>query len=139
VLALCMNVVLLFAVMSILGQTLTLPGIAGVVLTMGMAVDSNVLIFERIREELRSGKSAIASIEQGFSRALVTVIDSHITTLVAGLIMFWLGAGPIRGFAVALSIGIAISVFTAFTVTRLFIVLWLKRQRQATRSIQVPV
>jgi protein-export membrane protein SecD len=139
VLALCVNVILLFGCMSLLGQTLTLPGIAGIVLTMGMAVDSNVLIYERIREELRSGKSAIAAIEQGFQRALVTVIDSHITTLTAGLIMFALGEGPIRGFAITLSIGIAISVFTAYTVTRLFVSLWVARQRQQTRNIVVPV
>jgi protein-export membrane protein SecD len=138
VVALAINVVLLFAVMSILGQTLTLPGIAGVVLTVGMAVDSNVLIYERIKEELRNGRSAIMAIEQGFSRALVTVIDSHITTLVAGLIMFALGAGPIRGFAIALTIGIALSIFTAFTVTRLFIVFWLKSQKQL-KNISVPV
>ncbi len=138
VMALCINVVLLFAAMSILGQTLTLPGIAGVVLTVGMAVDSNVLIYERMREELRAGKSAIMAIEQGFSRALVTVIDSHITTLVAGIIMFWLGTGPIRGFAVALTIGIALSIFTAFTVTRLFVVFWLKRQKQV-KTVDVPV
>ncbi len=139
VIALCVNVMLLFGCMSLLGQTLTLPGIAGVVLTMGMAVDSNVLIFERIREELRSGKSAIASIEQGFQRALVTVVDSHITTLVAGLIMFALGEGPIRGFAITLSIGIAISVFTAYTVTRLIVSLWVAQQRAQTRNIVVPV
>ena len=139
VLALCVNVLLLFGCMSLLGQTLTLPGIAGVVLTMGMAVDSNVLIYERIREELRTGKSPIAAIEQGFQRALVTVIDSHITTLTAGLIMFALGEGPIRGFAITLSIGIAISVFTAYTVTRLFVSLWVARQRTQTRNIVVPV
>ena len=139
VLALCINITLLFGCMSLLGQTMTLPGIAGIVLTMGMAVDSNVLIYERIREELRSGKSAIAAIEQGFQRALVTVIDSHITTLVAGLIMFALGEGPIRGFAVTLSIGIAISVFTAYTVTRLIVAQWVARQRAITRNIVVPV
>ena len=139
VFALMINVTLLFGAMSLLGQTLTLPGIAGIVLTMGMAVDSNVLIYERIREELRTGKTAVAAIEAGFQRALVTVIDSHITTLVAGLIMFALGAGPIRGFAVTLSIGIAISVFTAFTVTRLIVALWLKRERAVSRNIVVPV
>ena len=139
VLALIVNVMLLFGCMSLLGQTLTLPGIAGIVLTMGMAVDSNVLIYERIREELRGGRSPIAAIENGFQRALVTVIDSHVTTLVAGLIMFALGAGPIRGFAVTLSIGIAISVFTAYTVTRLIIAMWVRRQRGMTRNIVVPV
>ena len=140
VLALCINVMLLFGCMSLLGQTLTLPGIAGVVLTMGMAVDSNVLIFERIREELRAGKAWVMAIEQGFQRALVTVIDSHITTLAAGLIMFMLGEGPIRGFAITLSIGIAISVFTAYTVTRLIVSLWVARQRAAqVKSVVVPV
>ena len=139
VLALCVNIMLLFGAMSLLGQTLTLPGIAGVALTMGMAVDSNVLIYERIREELRTGKTAVAAIEAGFQRALVTVIDSHITTLVAGIVMFTLGAGPIRGFAVTLCIGIAISVFTAFTVTRLIIAIWLQRQRMVSRNIVVPV
>jgi protein-export membrane protein SecD len=139
VLGLVVNLLLLFAVMSILGQTLTLPGIAGIVLTAGMAVDSNVLIYERIREELRAGKSAIMAIEQGFQRAFVTVVDSHITTLVAGIIMFALGAGPIRGFAVSLTIGIAISVFTAFTFVRMLVVLWLRRQRQITKTIEVPV
>ena len=139
VFALSINVTLLFGAMSLLGQTLTLPGIAGIVLTMGMAVDSNVLIYERIREELRTGKTPVAAIEAGFQRALVTVIDSHVTTLVAGLIMFALGAGPIRGFAVTLSIGIAISVFTAFTVTRLIVALWLRRQRAVSRNIVVPV
>ena len=139
VLALMVNVMLLFACMSLLGQTLTLPGIAGIVLTMGMAVDSNVLIYERIREELRGGRTAVAAIENGFQRALVTVIDSHITTLVAGIIMFALGAGPIRGFAVTLSIGIAISVFTAYTVTRLIIAMWVRHQRSMTRNIVVPV
>ncbi len=139
VVALAINILLLFACMSLLGQTLTLPGIAGIALTMGMAVDSNVLIYERIREELRNGKRAIAAIEEGFQRALATVIDSHITTLVAGLIMFALGEGPIRGFAVSLSIGIVISVFTAYTVTRLFVSLWVAQQRAVTRDIVVPV
>ena len=139
VIALMINVTLLFGCMSLLGQTLTLPGIAGIVLTMGMAVDSTVLIYERIREELRGGRTAIAAIENGFQRALVTVIDSHVTTLVAGLIMFALGAGPIRGFAVTLSIGIAISVFTAYTVTRLIVAMWVRRQRAITRNIVVPV
>ena len=139
VVALAINIMLLFAGMSLLGQTLTLPGIAGIALTMGMAVDSNVLIYERIREELRNGKRAIAAIEEGFQRALATVIDSHITTLVAGLIMFALGEGPIRGFAVSLSIGIVISVFTAYTVTRLFVSLWVAQQRAVTRDIVVPV
>ena len=139
VFALMINIVMLFGAMSLLGQTLTLPGIAGIVLTMGMAVDSNVLIYERIREELRAGRTAIAAIENGFARALWTVFDSHVTTVVAGLIMFALGAGPIRGFAVSLTIGIMISLFTAWTTTRLMIALWLRRQRNITRNIVVPV
>jgi protein-export membrane protein SecD len=139
VLALVINVTILFGAMSLLGQTLTLPGIAGIVLTMGMAVDSNVLIYERIREELRGGATPINAIENGFSKALWTVFDSHVTTVVAGLIMFILGAGPIRGFAVSLTIGIIISLFTAYTVTRLFVSMWLRRQRAQTRNIVVPV
>mgnify|MGYP001222998326 CR=1 FL=1 len=139
VIAVMINLVLLLGIMSLLGQTLTLPGIAGIVLTIGMAVDSNVLIYERIREELRAGKTAISAIEAGFQRALVTIIDSQLTTLVAGLIMFWLGTGPIRGFAVTLTIGLATSVFTAVTITRLIITLWLKRQRQGKHVIEVPV
>ena len=139
VMALIINVTMLFGAMSLLGQTLTLPGIAGIVLTMGMAVDSNVLIYERIREELRGGATPINAIENGFSKALWTVFDSHVTTVVAGLIMFILGAGPIRGFAVSLTIGIMISLFTAYTVTRLFVSIWLRRQRAQTRNIVVPV
>ena len=97
---------LIIAVLSGLQATLTLPGIAGIVLTIGMAVDANVLIFERIREELRAGKSAINAIEFGYSRAIGTILDANITTLIAAVILFWLGSGPIRGFAVTLSIGI---------------------------------
>jgi preprotein translocase subunit SecD len=122
-----------------MGSTLTLPGIAGLVLTIGMAVDANVLIYERIREELRAGKTAIAAIEAGFSRAMVTIADSQLTTLAAAIIMFWLGSGPIRGFAVTLSIGIFTSVFTAVTVTRLLVALWLRGARQRKRTVVVPV
>lgn len=139
VLALLLNGLLLIAVMSGLQATLTLPGIAGIVLTIGMAVDSNVLIFERIREELRSGKTAIAAIEAGFSRAIITIADSQLTTLAAALVMFWLGSGPIRGFAVTLSIGVMTSVFTAITVTRLIVALWLRRTRDKQRNIEVPI
>ncbi len=133
------NAVLLIAVMSQFGSTLTLPGIAGLVLTIGMAVDANVLIYERIREELRNGKSAVAAIDTGFSRAMVTIIDSQLTTLAAAIIMFWLGAGPIRGFAVTLSIGIFTSVFTAVTVVRLMVALWLRAEREKTRAVEVPI
>ena len=124
-----MHVILVLAIMSIMGSTMTLPGIAGVVLTIGMAVDANVLIYERIREELRAGKSPIMAIEQGFTRAYATILDSQSTTFIAGLVMFWLGSGPIRGFAITLTLGILTTVFTAFTVTRLLVAWWLAMQK----------
>ncbi len=130
---------LIIALMTIIGTTLTLPGIAGFVLTIGMAVDANVLIYERIREELRGGKSPIAAIDQGFQRAFVTILDSQLTTLAAAVIMFWLGSGPIRGFAVTLTIGILTSVFAAVTVTRLLVSLWLKSAKSKGRVLEVPV
>lgn len=133
--ALAANIMLILGVLSLLQATLTLPGIAGIVLTVGMAVDSNVLIFERIREELRSGKSAIASIDTGFSRALGTILDANITTLIAALILFQLGSGPVRGFAVTLAVGIITTVFTAFTLTRLIIATWVRRTRPSTVPI----
>jgi preprotein translocase subunit SecD len=129
---------LIVALMTVLGTTLTLPGIAGFVLTIGMAVDANVLIYERMREELRAGKSPIAGIDQGFSRAYVTILDSQLTTLAAAMIMFWLGSGPIRGFAVTLTFGIVTSIFAAVTVTRLLISLWVKSKGR-TRITEVPV
>lgn len=127
--AVLFNISIIIGVMSLLGSTLTLPGIAGLVLTVGMAVDANVLIYERIREELRSGKSSIAAIEAGFARAFGTILDSNLTTLIAGLVMFWLGSGPVRGFAVTLSLGIFTTVFTAFVVTRLLVSWWLQMQK----------
>jgi preprotein translocase subunit SecD len=139
VIALAVNGILLLAVMTAMGSTLTLPGIAGLVLTIGMAIDANVLIYERIREELRAGKTPIAAIDAGFTRAMVTIADSQLTTLVAAFIMFWLGSGPIRGFAVTLTIGIFTSVFTAVTVTRLLVALWLQRARARTRAVDVPI
>ncbi|MBL8566920.1 MAG: protein translocase subunit SecD [Hyphomicrobiaceae bacterium] len=139
VIGLILNGFLIVGLMTAVGSTLTLPGIAGLVLTIGMAVDANVLIFERIREELRAGKSAIASIDAGFTRAMVTIADSQLTTLVAAFIMFWLGSGPIRGFAVTLTIGIFTSVFTAVTVTRLLIALWLRNAKSGKAKISVPV
>jgi protein-export membrane protein SecD len=135
IVALFANLALILGVLSMLQATLTLPGIAGIVLTVGMAVDSNVLIFERIREELRSGKSAIASIDNGFSRALGTILDANITTLIAAVILFQLGSGPVRGFAVTLAIGIITTVFTAFTLTRLIIATWVKQVRPTTVPI----
>ncbi len=127
--ALSANMFLIFGIMSYLGATLTLPGIAGIVLTMGMAVDANVLIYERIREEAHAGRSVLNALDSGFSRALSTILDANITTLIAALILIWLGTGPIRGFAVTLSIGIVTTVFTAFTFTRLLIVLWVQTRR----------
>jgi protein-export membrane protein SecD len=131
--------VLILALMSMIGTTLTLPGIAGFVLTIAMAVDANVLIYERMREELRGGRTPIAAIESGFQRAFVTILDSQLTTLAAAIIMFWLGSGPIRGFAVTLSLGILTSVFAAVTITRLLVALWLKNAKAKTRTISVPL
>ncbi len=139
VIALIVNGMIIVALMSGIGITLTLPGIAGLVLTIGMAVDANVLIYERIREELRAGKTAITAIETGFKRAVVTILDSQLTTLAAALLMFWLGSGPIRGFAVTLSIGIFTSIFSAVFVTRLLVVTWLKSQKMRPQKIVVPI
>ena len=127
--ALVANLLLLIGILSILQATLTLPGIAGIVLTMGMAVDSNVLVFERIREEVRNGRSPLNAIETGFSRALGTILDANITTLIAAVILFGLGSGPIRGFSVTLGIGIVTTVFTAFTLTRLVVAWWVRQAR----------
>lgn len=113
-----LNFVFLVAILASLGLTLTLPGIAGIILTMGMSVDSNVLIFERIREEMRAGKTVRAAIDAGYKRALLTIIDSHVTTLITALILFIFGTGPVKGFAVSLSWGIVISLYTAVLVTR---------------------
>ncbi len=124
--ALAVNVAMIFGVLSMLEATLTLPGIAGVVLTMGIAVDSNVLIYERIREEVRAGRSAINAIDAGFSRALATILDSNITTFIAAAVLFYVGTGPVRGFALTLGIGIITTVFTAFTVTRLIAATWVR-------------
>jgi preprotein translocase subunit SecD len=129
VLAVLINVGMIFGILSILGATLTLPGIAGIVLTVGMAVDSNVLIFERIREEARGGRTAINAIDSGFTRALGTILDANITTLIAAVVLFFVGTGPVRGFALTLSIGIFTTIFTAFTLTRLMIAAWVRRAR----------
>ena len=133
--ALLFNIALIVASLSVLHATLTLPGIAGIVLTIGMAVDANVLIFERIREELRGGRSVIASIDTGYKRAITTIIDANLTTLIAAILLFQFGTGPIKGFAVTLSIGVLSSMFTAIMVTRLLIVLWLRRTRPTTLTI----
>ena len=128
-LALAANVALIIAILSILGATLTMPGIAGIVLTVGMAVDSNVIIYERVREERRQGRSLVQSLDSGFARALATIVDANFTTFIAAVILFYLGSGPVRGFAVTLAIGIVTTVFTAFTLTRWMIALWLKRAK----------
>jgi len=129
--ALIINVALIFALLSVLQATLTLPGIAGIVLTIGMAVDANVLIFERIREEQAQGRSALSSIDIGYSRAMSTIIDSNLTTLIAAIILFSFGTGPIKGFAVTLGVGIVTSFFSAIMVTRLMVVLWLKKNKSS--------
>jgi protein-export membrane protein SecD len=133
--ALTLNVVLLLAALTLFGATLTLPGIAGIVLTMGMAVDANVLIFERIREEQRNGRGILASIDTGFRRAMATIIDANMTHLIASLILFELGSGPVKGFAVALGVGIITSFFTSVMVTRLVVITWLNAARPRTLVI----
>jgi preprotein translocase subunit SecD len=127
--AVAINVAMIFGVLSLLNATLTLPGIAGIVLTVGIAVDSNVLIYERIREELRGGRTAISAIDAGFKRALSTILDSNITTFIAAAVLFYIGTGPVRGFAVTLGIGIITTVFTAFTLTRLIVATWVRWKR----------
>ena len=136
VLALLLNLVIILGMMAIFKATLTLPGIAGIILTLGMAIDSNVLVFERIREELRDGKTVRAAIENGFARAFGTIIDTHMTTIIAALFLFQFGTGPIKGFAVTLLIGLFASVFTAFFVSRVIFDIWYKPQeRPQTISI----
>jgi preprotein translocase subunit SecD len=134
-LAVAVNVGMILGILSFLGATLTLPGIAGIVLTVGIAVDSNVLIYERIREELRSGRSPISAIDAGFSRALATILDSNITTFIAAAVLFFIGTGSVRGFAVTLGIGILTTLFTAFTLTRLIVATWVRWWRPQTVPI----
>jgi len=128
-LALLFNAALLLGALSLLEATLTLPGIAGIVLTLGMAVDANVLILERVREEVRNGRSPISAMEAGYREAQATIIDSNLTTLISTLFLFGFGSGPVKGFAVTLSIGIITSVFTAVVATRLMTSIWLRRTR----------
>jgi preprotein translocase subunit SecD len=135
-LALLLNLAILLAAMAWFQATLTLPGIAGIVLTIGMAVDTNILIFERIREEFRLGKTVRAAIDAGFRRAFTTVIDTHVTVVVSGVILYQFGTGPIKGFAVTLMIGIVASLFTAVFFTRLiFDLIYMGRRRLQTLSI----
>lgn len=136
IVALAVHVTLMFALQSILGATLTLPGIAGVVLTIGMAVDSNVVIFERIRDEAREGRSAISAIDKGFVNALGTILDANITSLATAVILFLMGgSGPVRGFAVTYILGLLTTMFTAYTLTRLLIAWWVKWRRPAVLPI----
>ncbi len=135
IITLTINLVLIFGALSILGATLTLPGIAGIVLTMGMAVDANVLIFERIREEMRSGRGPARSIELGYERALSAIIDSNVVGFMVAMVLYALGAGPVRGFAVTTAIGILTSVFTAVYVTKLMMVIWFERRRPKTLKV----
>ena len=128
-LALMVNITLTLAALKLIGATLTLPGIAGIVLGIGLAVDANVLINERIREETRNGKSAMAALTSGFNRAYATVIDSNVTALIATVLLFWFGSGPVRGFAITMAIGIVISMFTAVTIVRSVMALWLRWRR----------
>jgi preprotein translocase subunit SecD len=136
-LAVTINIAMVLTIMAWLGSSLTLPGIAGILLTIGMAVDANVLIYERIREELRNRTTPIAAIEKGFDRAFTTIIDANLTTLIAGIVMFWLGSGPVKGFAITLSLGVITTVFTAFTVTRLLVSWWVAAQK--TKRIEAPL
>ncbi|RIJ26174.1 protein translocase subunit SecD [Henriciella barbarensis] len=129
------NIVLILGALSGLGATLTLPGIAGIVLTIGMAVDANVIVFERIREEQRNGRSPTTAVIAGYERALSTILDANITTFIAASILYLLGSGPVKGFAVTLAIGIVTSVFTAFVVTRWFTSMWLRLARPRKLSI----
>ena len=130
--ALVINVTLIFGLLSIIGATLTLPGIAGIVLTIGMAVDANVLVFERIKEELKTAKSPYRAIELGYERAFSAILDANITTFIAALILFLMGSGPVRGFSITLGLGIITSVFTAIYVTRLLLAIWFDRTRPKT-------
>jgi preprotein translocase subunit SecD len=135
-LALVLNLVILLGFMGFFGATLTLPGIAGVILTIGMGVDSNVLIFERIREELRAGKTAAAAVQQGFGHAWITIVDTHVTTIVAALILMFLGTGPVKGFAVTLTFGLLANLFTAVFVSRtIFDAILARKDRGAALSI----
>ncbi len=133
--ALMINISLMFGLLSTLGATLTMPGVAGIVLTVGMAVDANVLIFERVREEFRNGKNALTALDTGYDKAFGTIIDANVTTFIAALILFQFGSGPIKGFAVTLAIGIATSVFTAVSLSRLIISRWAVRKRPTTLKI----
>ena len=133
--ALIINVGMIFGLLSIIGATLTLPGIAGIVLTIGMAVDANVLVFERIREELKTSKGPSRAIELGYEKALSAIIDANITTFITAVILYSLGSGPVKGFAVTLMMGILTSVFTAISVTRVMVSMWFESRRPKTIEV----
>ena len=133
--ALIVNVGLIFGLLSLIGATLTLPGIAGIVLTIGMAVDANVIVFERIREELKTAKGPARAIELGYEKALSSIIDANVTTFLTATILFVMGSGPVRGFAITLGLGILTSVFTALFVTRALIAIWFARRRPKTIEV----
>ena len=133
--ALCINIFLLFAVLSLLGATLTLPGLAGIVLTIGMAVDANVLIFARMKEEAQLGRSPLQIINAGFDNSFTAIVDSQITTLIAAIVLFFFGTGPIRGFSVTLGLGVLTSLFTAVLVTKFLILIWYHFKKPTTLKI----
>jgi protein-export membrane protein SecD len=133
--ALLVNGLLIFAAMSITQATLTLPGIAGLILTLAVAVDANVLIYERMRDEVRAGRSVVMAMDAGFSKAMSTIIDANLTTLLAALMMFQFGAGPVKGFAWTLSIGVLTSVFSAVLITQVLLAWWFRTARPKTLPI----
>ncbi|HLE63119.1 MAG TPA: protein translocase subunit SecD, partial [Pyrinomonadaceae bacterium] len=136
VIALLLNMILMLAGLIVFGATLTLPGIAGMILTIGMAVDSNVLIFERIRDELRTGKTIPSAVDLGFQRAIVTIIDTHVTTIISSMFLFVFGTGPLRGFSVTLVLGLVINLFSAVYVSRT-IFMWLLSRKQRVESLSI--
>lgn len=133
--ALAINVAMIFALFSVMGVTLTLPGIAAIILTIGMAVDANVLVYERIREELRNGRTPLSAVDSGYSRAMPSIIDSNLTTIIAGVILFFLGTGPVRGFAVALVLGVITTLYSSIMITRLMVLRYLRVRKPATLNI----
>ena len=137
VVALMLNMVLMIAGLILFNATLTLPGIAGFILTIGMAVDSNVLIFERIREEWRTGKTVPSAVDQGFSRAFITIIDTHVTTIVSSLFLYVFGQGPIRGFAVTLVLGLVVNLFSAVFVSRTIFMWLLERKGRRVETLSI--
>jgi protein-export membrane protein SecD len=128
-LALILNLVLIIAIMSVMEATLTLPGIAGILLTLGMAVDANVLVNERIREETKNGRSPLAALDVGYTRAWATILDSNLTTIIKMALLYLFGSGAVKGFAVTITIGILTSMFTAILVVRMIMVAWIRRRR----------